>query len=172
MPEPTEQRLYLLIGYPGAGKSTAGNIIAEHTGAIHLIADFERHKMFPDPQHTEEESLELYNALNQKTDELLSQGKSVVFDTNFNFRHDREALRQIANKYSVETLIIWVQVDKHLAKERAVGTHETRNGYTTVMSEERFNKIVSKLEPPAEDEKFIKIDGTKIDASELIALIS
>lgn len=162
--------LYLLIGYPGAGKSTVGRIISQHTGAVHLVADFERHKMFPDPQHTEDESLELYQALNSKTEQLLAEGKSVVFDTNFNFKHDRDHLREIATRNDAETLVIWVQIDKKLAKQRAVGTHETRNGYMTVMSEERFNKIVSKLEPPF-DEKFIKIDGTNIDEQELISLI-
>lgn len=163
--------LYLLIGYPGAGKSTVGRIISERTGAVHLVADYERHKMFPDPQHTEDESLELYNALNSKTEQLLADGKSVVFDTNFNFKHDRDNLREIASRYGAETLVIWVQIDKKLAKQRAVGSHETRNGYMTVMSEERFNKIVSKLEPPF-DEKYIKIDGTNIDADELMSLIN
>lgn len=169
--EAGKAHLYLLIGYPGAGKSTVGRIISERTGAVHVVADYERHKMFPDPQHTEDESLELYNSLNDKTDQLLSEGKSVVFDTNFNFKHDRDHLREIAERRGADTLVIWVQVDKHLAQERAVGTHETRNGYTTVMTQERFDKIVSKLEPPF-DEKYIKIDGTNIDADELMSLIN
>ena len=56
--------LYLLIGYPGAGKTTVAGIISEQKGAVHLMADAERHKRFPNPTHSAEESLQLYDELN------------------------------------------------------------------------------------------------------------
>jgi hypothetical protein len=39
------------------------------------------------------------------------------------------------------------------------------------MSEEQFDAIVSKLEPPRDDEKVIKINGTKLDRETVIALV-
>ena len=160
-----------MIGYPGAGKSTVANFIQDQTGAIHLMADQERHKMFEDPTHSETESQSLYNELNKRTEELLSQGYSVVFDTNFNFYADRQKLRAIADKYNAETIVVWVIIDKDLARTRAVHTEYIRNGYSASMSEELFNKIVEKLEAPTKDEKVIKIDGTKLDRNEVIALL-
>jgi hypothetical protein len=39
------------------------------------------------------------------------------------------------------------------------------------MTEEHFDELVSKLEPPAEDEKVIKVDGLKLDKDTVLALI-
>jgi len=91
-------KLYLLIGYPGAGKTTISKLIASTTGATHLWADVERHKLFGKPTHSQAESLKLYDYLNQEAEKLLAAGHSVVFDTNFNFHDDRQKLREIAGR--------------------------------------------------------------------------
>lgn len=158
-----QQKLYLFIGYPGAGKTTVAKVIAETTGAIHLWADVERHKNFPNPNHTKEESDQLYNKLNALTDKLLSEGKSVVFDTNFNFHDDRQKLRQIAQKYDAKTLVVWVNTPADVAKERAVYGHRSRNLYKLNMTDEQFESIASKLEEPTKDETVVKLDGTHLD---------
>ncbi|MEK7594907.1 MAG: ATP-binding protein [Patescibacteria group bacterium] len=165
-------KLYLMVGYPGAGKTTVAQTIADHTGAVHLWSDAERHNMFPNPSHSEQESLELYDNLNERTEQLLSQGESVIFDTNFSFRADRQKLREIANRQNAETIVLWINTSAEIAKERAVGAEINRNGYMASMSEERFDTIVSKLEEPTEDEKVIKIDGAKVDANTVIQLLS
>ncbi len=168
MAKPT---LYLFIGYPGAGKTTAAKIIAEKTGAVHLWADLERHKLFPKPTHSLQESNQLYDQLNDAAEYLLAQGKSVVFDTNFNFYAARQKLRKIAARHGAETVVIWITTPAEVARERAICDHESRNGYTMTMTDEQFQAIVDKLEPPTRDEKIIKIDGTKLDKLQLSALL-
>jgi predicted kinase len=163
--------LYLFVGYPGAGKTTTARLIAERTGAVHLWADDERHKMFTEPTHSEKESLQLYEYLNKRTAELLAAGQDVVFDTNFNHLADREKLRQIAEEQGAETVVIWMSTPVEVARQRAVHSPELRNGYMVGMANEEFDAIVSKLEPPTENEKIIKIDGTKLDPAEAIALL-
>jgi predicted kinase len=71
--------LYLMLGYPGAGKTTISKEITKRTGAVHLWADHERRAMFSEPCHSKAESDELYAALNTRTDQLLGEGSSVVF---------------------------------------------------------------------------------------------
>ncbi len=164
--------LYLFIGYPGAGKTTVAKIIAHAAGAVHLWADVERHKLFKHPTHSEAESLQLYDRLNREAEALLAAGRSVVFDTNFNFYADRQKLRGIAARHGAETKLIWVSLAKRLAKNRAVDHPSIRNGYRVNMTEEQFESIVAKLEPPHEDEKFIKIDDTKLDKQTVTALFS
>ncbi|HXE09932.1 MAG TPA: AAA family ATPase [Verrucomicrobiae bacterium] len=163
--------LYLLIGYPGAGKTTAARILSEATGAVHLWSDVERHRMFGQPTHSLEESTKLYDELNRRTEELLAADKSVVFDTNFNFREDRRKLHDIAARHDADTLVLWIQVPEEVARERALSTGLKRNGYHVRMSPEQFDSIVTKLEPPAENEKTIKLDGLNLDKSTVLKLV-
>src|ERR1700744_5282186 len=102
-----KQTLYLMIGYPGAGKTTVARWIAERTGAVHLWADVERNKLFSNPSHSEAESSELYKQLNERVGKLLAEGKSVIFDTNFNYYSDRQLLREIAGRHHAKVLVIW-----------------------------------------------------------------
>lgn len=165
-------KLYLFIGYPGAGKTTVAKIISEITGAVHLWADAERHKLFKRPTHSEAESLQLYDRLNHQAAGLLAAGRSVVFDTNFNFYADRKKLREIAARSGAETVLIWVTLPKALAKSRSVGVADPRNGYAVGMTEEQFETITAKLQPPAKGEKVIKISGAKLDRRTVKQLLS
>jgi predicted kinase len=163
--------LYLMIGYPGAGKTTVARIIHEATGAVHLWSDIERHKMFGRPTHSEEESVKLYDELNRRAEELLAAGKSVIFDTNFNFREDRRRLRAIADRQDAETVVLWVILPVEQARARSVGAGQKRNGYHSRMTNEHFDSIVAKLEIPGKDEKTIKIDGAKLDRETVLSLL-
>ena len=160
-----------MVGYPGAGKTTTSKLIAKQTGAIHLWADQERHKMFPEPTHSEDESIQLYEYLNHRASELLASGHDVVFDTNFNFYSDREKLREIAKAQNTDVKVIWLTTSVEVAHDQAVHLPQMRNGYMMGMTEQQFNAIVSKLEPPTKDEKVIKIDRAKLDAQSLLRLL-
>lgn len=157
-------RLYLFVGVPGAGKTTVANVIHKTTGAVHLWADRERQAMFDDVTHSKTESEELYTRLNGRTAALLAEGKSVIFDTNFNYRKDRDYLREIAKKHQAETIIIWMKTPLDVARERALhDDHRTQNGYENTMSPAEFDRLTDHLEPPDDNENFITIDGSHID---------
>lgn len=158
------QTLYLMLGYPGAGKTTAARLIHEITGAQHLWADQVRREMYKNPTYSHTENMHLYAHLNDMTDQLLGVGKSVVFDTNFNFYKDREHLRKIADKYKTRVVVVWVQADKDIAKQRAtVDAH--LHSHTRVlghMSNEDFERIAENLETPRDSEEVIELNGSEI----------
>jgi predicted kinase len=161
--------LYLLVGPPGSGKTTAASIIAEASGAEHIWVDHERAAMFDRPTHSQAESRQLYQQLNHKAATLLGQGKSVVFDTNFNHWSDRELMRQIADKAGATVKIIQLTTDQELAQVRAMQTrHARRNQMPMPMSGQTFTNITNHYEPLRAGEDGIKIDGRDIDRVELL----
>ncbi len=163
MQQPT---LYLFVGFPGAGKTTVARIITEATGGVHLWADFERHVMFDTPTHSQEESRLLYGHLNRVADEMLAEGRCVIYDTNFNFRKDRDFMRNIAAKHNTDVKVIWMTTPRDIAQHRA--TEATEDQATRIwgnMSPADFNRLSDNLQQPDDDEAVIKLDGSNIDAS-------
>lgn len=158
-----------MVGYPGSGKTTASKLIHEQTGAVHLWADHERKLRFAAPNYSHPETIQLYNQLNKEVEALLAEGKSVIFDTNFNFYKDRQKLCRMAARRGVRTVIIWIIVPEELARTRAV--HEAHGQATRVfgnMPPDHFKRIVRHLQPPRDDEHPIKLDGREITA-EIVA---
>ncbi|HSW66441.1 MAG TPA: AAA family ATPase [Bacillota bacterium] len=152
--------LYLMVGYPGAGKTTVSRYIQELTGAEHLWADHERNTMFQNPSHDHQENIELYTELNRRARDLLHEGKSVIFDTNFNFYKDRKRLRIMAAKEDADSVVVWVNTPIDVARERA--TQQAEGQETRVwgnMPLHRFERISQSLQPPEPAEQPITLDG-------------
>jgi predicted kinase len=158
-----KQTLYLMVGIPGAGKTSAAKLLSAITGAEHIWADHERRKMHVKPTYSKEENDQLYIGLNDQTEKLLKQGGSVVYDTAFNHVSDRQKLRELATRYNAATIVVWVQTPKELAKERAQNTHlhaETR--VLGNMTDEHFGNLSNKLEEPTDNETTLVLDGTQL----------
>ncbi len=155
--------LYILVGYPGSGKTTVSQIICGASDAVHLWADFERQQMFTTPSHSASESHQLYTHLNNEAEALLLQGKSVVFDTNFNFYKDRRHLRNIARQAGADSKLIWLTTPKDIAMHRAVNdSHGKPTRLYGNMDALTFERIASHLEPPRDSEHPIKLLGENL----------
>ena len=145
MAQPT---LYLMLGYPGAGKTTTAEIIAKLTGAVHLASDRLRLELFPNPQFTEAEHETVYKVLNQRTNRLLSKGQSVIYDANLNRYAYRAEKYNICRGTGSRPVLIWVRVDRALAKQRAMDNDDVhrrpyiRNDETLSESPRRSSRHV------------------------------
>lgn len=158
----SKTKLYIFVGYPGAGKTSIAKIIHEATGATHLWADKIRRERLGPPNYTHEENMALYEHLNEMTAELLRAGNSVIFDTNFKFRKDRDHLRRIADEHGAETLVVWLTTPKDEAKHRATEAHhQDHHRIHGEMSADDFERLSEGTEWPGADEQAVKIDGTK-----------
>lgn len=152
-----------MLGYPGSGKTTAAVAVEQVTGATHLWADQIRRQMFGNPTYAPAENAQLYEELNRQTETLLQTGKSVVFDTSFNYFADRQHLREIAAKHGANTALLWVKTPKEIAQQRATSNAESQPTRTLGnMAHTDFERLSGKLEEPGPNEPFITLDGTKI----------
>lgn len=152
-----------MLGLPGAGKTTAAQVIHELTGAVHLWADRERREYFGQPTYSTSENEELYAYLNQRTADLLEGGYSVIFDTGFNYAKDRAALRDIADTVGADCVLLWVTVDPVVAKQRATqDAHLQSSRVLGDMQHADFDRLAANLEAPQPDEEYIELDGTQI----------
>ncbi len=155
--------LYLMFGYPGAGKTTASKIIHEITGAIHLSSDQTRFEMFPSPAFSQKEHDMLYHNLDKETELLLQQGKNVIYDANLNRLQHRQDKYEICQRIGAKPVLIWIKTPRDEAKQRASHLSRQHLWPPNETSDQLFERIANLIELPTADEKYIEIDGTKLD---------
>lgn len=162
----TVPTLYMMLGYPGAGKTTTAKIIAELTGAVHLTSDVIRLELFPLPEFTEEEHQTLYEIIDKRAEDLLLAGKSVIYDANLNRFEHRDQKYSICRKVKARSVLVWVQTPVEVAKKRA--TELAENNPTRPfgnLDETTFDRLAIAIEPPHKTEQHFVLDGTKITTS-------
>jgi predicted kinase len=159
--------LYIFVGYPGAGKTTAAQILEQITGAEHVWVDRERQRLYG-KVYVPENSQELYAGLNAHAAHLLGQGKSVIYDTNFSFYKDRTIMRELADEYGAKLVLIWLCTPKDVAAQRIADEHaNTPTRKYVNMTTEDFERVAGHLEPPKPDEHAIRINGVDLTENTL-----
>lgn len=161
----------MMFGYPGAGKTTTAKILSELTGAVHLSSDQLRLELFPNPSFSAEEHAELYRELDSRTEQLLSEGRDVIYDANLNRRQHRDEKYEICRRTGAIPKLIWVQTEKEIAKRRAL--HDSRSPLWPRYEHpsQLFDRVASIIEPPAENEAYVTLDGQSITAEQISAIL-
>lgn len=92
---------YILVGYPGSGKSTLGQKLAQHMGATYLSSDQLRQQMFGTTRHDkagddviQQQSAAAYQAMYKLASQYLQQNKQVVLDATHLDTKKRQAVLQ------------------------------------------------------------------------------
>src|SRR3989344_3199087 len=115
-----QQIIYLMLGYPGAGKTTVAKIIQKLTGARYLSSDVLRRQMFPKSRFSQNEHNSLYSELDAQLVALVNHGHSVIYDANLNRHIHRAQKYELLQKYGCRAVVVWVQTPKDIARERRI----------------------------------------------------
>lgn len=96
-------KLYILIGVPGVGKSTIANKL-KNKNTIHLSSDNIREEYIENIEDYQKHNAKVFEIMNNKTFELLKEGKNVIYDATNLSRKKRKNLYNQAKKYDTEVI--------------------------------------------------------------------
>lgn len=156
-----KQYLYLMLGYPGSGKSHFALGLAEKTGAVRFNSDRMRHYLYENPHehHDRKSHEEIANAISAAASSVMQAGYSVICDLNNNFTRDRLKYSALASRHNVSTVIIWVKTPLEVAIER--GANRPLSQEHIRVTPAWVKRVAAEIEAPQPDELCIEIDGTQ-----------
>lgn len=149
-------KLVLLVGIPGAGKTTyATKYIKENPNTIHLSSDSIRKELWGD-EAIQGDNNEIFSLMHDRAVEALNNGQNVIHDATNMTRKDRSYIIELCPKFvQIEAHIIWAPIEtcieRDAARERTVGKAV-------------IDKMLKKFQAPFVDEgiaeiKIIRPDG-------------
>lgn len=168
MAQPT---LHLLMGLPGAGKTTLAKTIQKITKAARLSSDDYRILIYPEPTFSQKEHDNLYGLLDHSVGHLLEADHDVIYDANLNRRVHRDEKYALAEKYGAKVKLWWVKTPQELAKQRRIDEQDHLLIPEGETPEKMFDRIAEVFEPPGEDENFTVVDGTGITKDKIKELL-
>ncbi len=158
---PTKPVLVLLYGFPGSGKTFLARQLCEDMNAAHVQGDRIRYELFEEPRYDRQENEIVNHLMTYMTEEFLTAGVSVVYDTNINTLAARRALRDMARKIKAETVLIWLQIDPESAFSRVVkrDRRKTDDRYAMPFDRSTFETLLSQMHNPGPAEDYVVVSG-------------
>lgn len=167
----TKPTLHLLMGLPGAGKTTLAKTLQKLTKAARLSSDDYRLLIYPEPTFSQKEHDNLYGLLDHSVGHLLEAEHDVIYDANLNRKIHRIEKYELAKKYDANVRLWWVQTAKELAKQRRVDEQESLLLPEGETPERMFDRIAEVFEKPEADEPYTAVDGTNVTTSSVKELL-
>lgn len=156
-------KLYLMLGYPGAGKTTVAKIIQRLTGSDYLSSDQLRGQLFPNSTFSQAEHDELYKELDEQLVQTMKTGHSIVYDANLNRQIHRQEKYDLADRYRYKIVLVWVKTPRQIARQRRIedlAHHHLVPPNETPLA--MFERTATAFEEPSNNELYIEVDGTKV----------
>lgn len=169
---PNKPLLILLYGYPGAGKTYFARQLCDKLQAAHAQGERIRGELFDPPRHDKEENEVITHLMDYMTGEFLNAGMSVVYDHNAMRLSQRRALRELARRAHVQTVLVWFQIDADSAYLRAAKRDRRRadDKYAAALDRPAFDRLASAMQNPS-NEEYVVISGKHSFETQLSAFM-
>jgi len=169
-----------IFGTPGVGKTYISQQLAMEARRagdldrqlVHLNSDFFRHTLFKNAKHNKKENQVIFQAMEVATHALLSQGYSVIFDTNAILVKHRENLARIAKEHEASYRSLHVVDSMEKCLERNELRKEKQSKYFNHAPEEVLHAFTTLQELPESWERSITLDleqKAEVDYQELLS---
>lgn len=163
--------LHLLMGLPGAGKTTLAKELQKITKGARMSSDDYRKLIYPEPTFSQKEHDNLYGLLDHSVGHLLEAEHDVIYDANLNRFAHRQEKYELAKKFNADVRLWWVKTPIELAKQRRVDEQDHILLPKGETPENMFDRVATVFEPPSEEEKYTVVDGTKINTKYIKSLL-
>lgn len=155
----SQKTLFILCGFPYAGKSFVAEELRKQTDITYVSIDaifntqgfnWDTNKL-PNADEWQKIFSESYDV----TRELLNQGKNVLFDSTSQTVDSRDKLREVARSVNADACVLYVQSSVETIWKR--WEENQKNPTRSVVSRELIQMTISQFEAPTYSEKVITI---------------
>ncbi len=149
-------KLIIIVGLPGAGKTTYARKLAEQENATLFVLDEMVHERYGNRHDVElgfREKTVKYDAL-PKIIDLLQSGKSVILDYGFFKTEERSRYKKLAEILGVEFELHYVRAPYDTLLERVLKRNK-EDGNIHYIDKEILDVLIEQFEEP-EDDEFVK----------------
>ena len=158
------QLLVMMLGVPGSGKSTFARQLAEALDFKRASSDAIRTELFgrPDPTPKEWCSKKTFEVLEQRVENALAEGHSVIRDHMHHGRHWRDKGRRQAAAVGAYPIMVWIKTPYEIAHERGMKRElqpDTKVAACPKKMQQSIDRHHYKIDLPADDEVCLSIDG-------------
>lgn len=151
--------LVVLVGPPGAGKSTLARRLAERTPVVVIAADEVRRLLAPAPEYSFNETKRIQRAIRLAVGDLLHRNISVVLDAPNLTEWERQPLYSIAELHGARLIVVEVTSPTGVVLDRlAVGAAVPAGLNEPQSPRDVYHQMVQRQEP-------IQHEHTTVDTS-------
>jgi predicted kinase len=143
--------IYLIVGLPGAGKTTRAKEIETSESALRLTPDEWQIAIFGGENPPDKRDL-VEGKLVQIGMRAAQLGINVVFDFGLWGKDERSALRWIASTLGVRSQVIFLPIDHEEQRRRVTSRFETTSHQTFHMSDVELEQWRAQFQAPDEAE--------------------
>ncbi len=157
----SQKTLFILCGYPYAGKSYVVNQIKSHADIVVVsIDDIFKAKGFDWDSNVlpnESEWKDIFEESHKQTKQALLGGENVLFDSTNQTIVSRDKLREVAKSVGADACVLYIKTPVETVWQRWEENHY--NPQRSVVSRELVQQTIDMFEEPTEDENVIIIEN-------------
>ena len=143
--------VYLMVGLPGAGKTSHAKELERSAPALRLTPDEWQIALFGDQNPPDKRDL-VEGKLIELGMRAAELGVDVVFDFGFWSRDERSALRWIAGTIGARSRVVYLPIDPEEQRRRVAERLATTPGQTFPISDAELDRWRARFQAPDDDE--------------------